>query len=544
MGAELFLDDLDDGRVGHRGCVGLQCGEGAAELLGHEADVDEGEHLAELHGRALHLAELAGDALGGGHEPLVPGEVGRDVADRAAAHRAGLGHRGDRRALDDEAGRGDRSPHSPCGQPPISHCRRRYGGARSGRQPRQAPYPDAVRGGRLERWLAARAVPLELAGDASLAPLAVLDPVLDGARLAYVVESHHFVTEKYAFRTLVLRALAARGWRWFGEELGWSDGLLVDEHLRTGDDAPLHRIPTYGDEAWRRTDRDDRPTGVLAAGERDYPTAALAHEQRAFARAVRAAIPGARWFGFDIDGGATAAHPALRSQLGTPLPHGLEPVPGETMEEEAARVEAVLAAHPELPVRTRRTLDALAGTLRYAVEAHPAPAWEDLSPPLATREQLMHRHVDAVLDEPELARGERVGLLAGSLHLLKDDDRASELSRLLGPGGGRVPSIGHHVAHRADVGPGRVAAVWMLCGSGRDSNPMVTGAQEVEPRRGTLNAALARVAAGRPLLVPLAGLEGEVVVQHMYGATFATPAAGQLDAVVFAPTVGPLREPD
>ena len=397
-----------------------------------------------------------------------------------------------------------------------------------------------MRRGQLERWLAARAQPIDLAPDGSTAPFAVLDEVLAGARVAYVVESHHFVEEKYAFRTLVLRALAERGWRWFGEELGWTDGLLVDEHLRTGDDAPLERVPTYGDESWRRPDRDDRPTGVLAAGERAYPLAAFARRQRELARAVRVAIPGARWFGFDVDGGTTAAYPALRAQLGDPLPAGLEPVPGESLAEEADRVEAALADHRDLPILARRTLDALASTLRYAVEAYPAERWEDLSGPLAVREQLMHRHVDAVLDEPDLAAGERVALMAGSLHLLKDDARATGLDRSLGPGGGLVPPVGHHVASRADLGPDRIAAIWMLCGSGRDSNPMVTGAQAIEPQRGTLNAALAGVAAGQPLLVPLAGLEGDVVLQHMYGSTFATPVARQLDAVVFAPWVHPL----
>ncbi|HJR24717.1 MAG TPA: hypothetical protein VJ804_04540, partial [Acidimicrobiales bacterium] len=133
-----------------------------------------------------------------------------------------------------------------------------------------------MRRGQLERWLAARAQPIELAPDGATGPFAALDAVLDRARLAYVVESHHFVAEKYAFRTLVLRALAERGWRWFGEELGWSDGLLVDRYLRTGHDTLLDEVPTYGDESWRRPDRDDRPTGVLAAGEQAFPLVAFA----------------------------------------------------------------------------------------------------------------------------------------------------------------------------------------------------------------------------------------------------------------------------
>jgi hypothetical protein len=149
-----------------------------------------------------------------------------------------------------------------------------------------------------------------------------------------------------------------------------------------------------------------------------------------------------------------------------------------------------------------------------------------------------------VLDSPDLAARSKAALLAGSLHLLKDDGLASGYPPELGPGGGLVPSIGHHVAHRSDVGPDGVVSIWMLCGGGRDSNPMVTGAQDATPKRGTLNAALAEVAGGEPLFVPLAGWDGDLVIQHMYGATFRTPATGQIDAVVFVPEISPLRSPD
>jgi hypothetical protein len=42
------------------------------------------------------------------------------------------------------------------------------------------------------------------------------------------------------------------------------------------------------------------------------------------------------------------------------------------------------------------------------------------------------------------------------------------------------------------------------------------------------------------LFLPLAGLDGDVRIQQMYDTSFTTTVAGQLDAVVFAPTVPPL----
>jgi erythromycin esterase-like protein len=403
----------------------------------------------------------------------------------------------------------------------------------------------AVDGAALRRELERRAIPLDLSASGSLEPFASLDAVAERAKVAAVVESHHFVHEKYAFRLAAVRYLRDRGWTWFGEELGWSDGRRIDQFL-AGDDDALDRVPMYGYAGVRRVDRLDRPWGILRAGYDAHPEAALAHEQRTFARAVRATAPGSRWFGFDVDGWSTAAYEQLAEmRLPDRLRDGLQPVAGESLAEEAARIEAVVAGRADEPLdpEVDRLLDALVTTLAYAAEAYAAATWDELRPPLARREALMHRHVDAVLDEPAFAAGERVGLLAGSLHLVKDEATVTGRSDGIGPGGDQLPAIGHHVAHRPDVGPARVLAIWMLVGSGRDTNPMVTTEQRIEPLPGTLNALLADVCAGQPVLVPVGDLAGPVIVQHMYNATFTTPLAGQIDAIVFVPEVGPLREP-
>ena len=61
--AELALDRLGGQLDAHRRCVLLELGERGAHVLG-ESLVEVADHLAELHQRALHLAELAGDVLG------------------------------------------------------------------------------------------------------------------------------------------------------------------------------------------------------------------------------------------------------------------------------------------------------------------------------------------------------------------------------------------------------------------------------------------------------------------------------------------------
>jgi hypothetical protein len=381
----------------------------------------------------------------------------------------------------------------------------------------------------LERWVRDHAAEVEL-DDPDQSPWSALDELAERARVAYVAESHHFVREKYAVRRAAVRWLAARGWTWFGEELGWTDGVRVDR-------GELDRVPTYGHLGARRSDRHDRPWGILDTGDGGEPADGFVRAQIAFARSLQHL--GVRWFGFDVDGWTTAAVELLR-ELGAA--EGLDPVPGESLQEEADRVATVAAGRiGSLPPAAARALDAYATTLAYAVQAYPATAWEQLRPAMATREQLMWRHVDAVLDDPAFAGpGAKVALLAGSLHLLKDDTAAHDETPAIGPGGGLVPSIGHHVAHRADVGADRVLAIWMLCGRGRDASPLAADRAGIAPLAGSLNAACDRVADGVPIVVPLAGLPGRVRIQHMHSSVVRTRAAGQIDAIVYVPEVTPL----
>lgn len=119
--------------------------------------------------------------------------------------------------------------------------------------------------------LTERAVPIELDGEhGPLEPFAVLDDLADAARIAFIGEMDHFVAEKYDYRLLVIRYLASRGWRIFGEE--WPEV----EHQR-----PFTR-------------------GILA-NERQ-PTTALDAAQARFHEALRRLVPDSQWFSFDADG--------------------------------------------------------------------------------------------------------------------------------------------------------------------------------------------------------------------------------------------------
>lgn len=157
----------------------------------------------------------------------------------------------------------------------------------------------------------------------------------------------------------------------------------------------------------------------------------------------------------------------------------------------------------------------------YLDLANAANTYDELGPAMALRERSMHERVDAVL-----AGGERVALMAGSTHLLKHDIDASPA----GPGGGAVPSIGHHVAETRSV-----FSIWMLNGSGRTSSPWVS---ELQPQPGTLNAELA-MRYDEPVLV-LPESDTSMRITQMHNIVLECNLHEQVDAIVFVPEVTPL----
>lgn len=307
-------------------------------------------------------------------------------------------------------------------------------------------------------------MPIDLDGD--IAPFAALDAAAEEARVAFIVEMDHFVHEKYAFRLQCIRYLASRGWRWFGEELDARQGERVDRYLTTGDESFLDPIE---EPEWYTS-------GVLAQANARHPKEAWEAEQCAFARAVRRAVPGVRWFGFDIG-----------------------------------------AADDE-----------------YIGLANAATTFEELRPAMAVRERLMHERVARVMrDNP----GDKVALMAGSTHLMKDDGGVDTPGVGAGPGGDTEHSIGHHVAHELTDAP--VLSIWMLHGSGTTANPWLPPPGRLAPAPGTVDAELA----GRwqqPCLTLVTGDVEQRRVTQMHNQVMSCRLADQVDAIVFVPRVTPI----
>ena len=242
----------------------------------------------------------------------------------------------------------------------------------------------------------------------------------------------------------------------------------------------LDRYLTSGDVSLLEPVRDDPwyTSGVLTATAGSAEAIALDERlQRDRARlvqAVRRHVPDARWFGFDI---------------------------GYDDEE-------------------------------WRAAANSSETFAQLNDALALRERILHARVDEVLAaHPE----ERVALLAGSLRLARDDGLV-DAPGMTGPGGGQVPSVGHHVASSID---GPVLSFWFLHGEGRSANPYLPPPGDLRPGKRSWNAELLQ-RFDEPVVLRVAEDDEVRTITHMHNLDLRCRLSDQVDGVVFAPRVTPL----
>jgi erythromycin esterase-like protein len=391
----------------------------------------------------------------------------------------------------------------------------------------------------LARFIETRAI--HLPHDLSQADPALLAPLVERVGDSDVValgELNHFVHEKTDFRLLLTRFLLAQGWRDIFEEIGWSDGHRIDRYLQNGDETAL-RLPSFDDLSHLRSDRNDRPGGILKVD--DYPVAEFVAEQKRFYRGLRATGLPVRHAGIDIDaipGGAyddIAASLPAQDPRTAPFLQALQRVPGESPRDESARLRAI-AIPADWPPHIAAAHDALAGSLDYIAMTYTAQTYEAVRPGMAFREGEMKRRYTTA---ERLLGSQRQIVLGHALHLAKNDDLIASAG--VGPGGNKVPSLGHWLAQERRR---KVFAIWMLYGAGEDCQPLASLPRKAKFPRSTLNAQLARLTDTPLLFFPADALElfaRPVGIGHMYNAVFETPLAAQADAVLFLPRVTPLR---
>lgn len=360
-----------------------------------------------------------------------------------------------------------------------------------------------------------------------------LDP--GDAEVLVLGEFNHFVHEKGDFRIAMAREARRLGFTTWAEELGWSDGRRLARYFESRDETAFDRLSLFGWRGEARTDRDDRPTGIFRASWETYPFDLMRAEQSRFYRALR---PEA-FHGFDVAAGHDGGYADLFARLeatGAPAAwtRALARQPGETLQAEAARLAGRLAEAPaDLDPLARADLSALIDGLTYTALVKDAATYAETSPAMAFREDAMKRRL---ADIRALSPGKLV-LMGHALHLVRDD-AAIAAPGIVGPGGQRTSSLGHHVGRELGL---PMFIVWMIYGGGEDSQPLPDLPRKADFGPDTLNARL-RKRFDRPVLLDARRApDAPVRIAHMYNTVIETSLPGAVDALWFSPEASPLK---
>lgn len=399
--------------------------------------------------------------------------------------------------------------------------------------------------------------------NADIEKFSYLDKYLAGKRVVYLGEEDHWIHEKSDYRLLLLRYLVSRGFRYIGEELGWSDGIRVDNYFATGQETYLERIATYGYRGSLRMDREDKPTGIMKSPSDNYPVEEFKSEQLRLTRALRDISEESsvnadriRFFGFALDtltGGGYEDIEELLSPFKSALVvlkllRLLNRVQDETLAEEIIRLRKVLDEVKALEGDLRKLLgderydlleehsQTLYDSLKFNQGINGALDYEAVGMAMAAREAVMQRHVKFILSRMNPDNG--LVLMGHNRHLSKESGMIKKAGAA-SPGGYSGPALGTYINHLL---PSQVFSIWELHEQGKSSQPYAELNKSYKAIPGTLNPILSKVASSYLLTtsgVPL--FEKEMDITGIYNAVFRTSIAKQADAIFFIRTVSPLR---
>ena len=418
-------------------------------------------------------------------------------------------------------------------------------------------------------WLRDNAVQLDYEDWRGVDPkdLSFLDAAIEGKRIVCLGVSDHWVREKYDYRLMLIHYLFAKGYRYIGMEMNYSDGERIDRYLATGDETHLQRVALYGYTGGRRDDRDDTPAGFPGMENPSFRRAFLSEERCFLARlrklneSLEKGQSRLHWFGFDVglfpsvgyeEAGAILA-PHSRDAMIREATGLLKRVPGETLAQEAERLEKLTVLLDDSSQRLEKIIGAtgakrlkmtvrnLADTYRFCEAAREGPRTMQWLQGLREREADMAWLMDNILED--LPAGAKVILLGHNLHLSK---RSEEIT--IGPVGSPAPalwkSVGTHLAERF---PGEVYSIWMLYDHGRHGTVLSPeGVADLPSNPASVEHLMAKVGSKFMLQLAPDGRQGPFQRQkHNFlqnGSIASGLLSAQADAVFFVKEVNELTE--
>jgi erythromycin esterase-like protein len=398
---------------------------------------------------------------------------------------------------------------------------------------------------------------------ADIEQFSCLDKFMEGKRVVFLGEEDHWIHEKSDYRLMLLRYFISRGFRYIGEELGWSDGIRVDNYLKTGNETYLERIATYGYKGALRKDRDDKPIGIMKSQSDNYPVKEYKSEQLRLIRALRDISEEYKdtsdrihYFGFDLDtltgGGYEDGEELLAAFKSEPTVLSIlsliNRVQGETLEEEMKRLVNVLDKVKSLEDDLKKLLgetrygilqehiQTLYDSLKFNQIINPALDYEAVGTAMAAREEVMQRHVKFILSQ--MKPNDKLVLMGHNRHLSKESGMIKNAGAV-SPGGYSGPSLGTYINRLL---PNQVFSIWQLHEQGKGSQPYTELKKEYSSIQRTLNPILSKVASKYMITtsgVPL--LEKEIDITGIYNTVFRTSIAKQADAIFFIRKVSPMK---
>ena len=286
--------------------------------------------------------------------------------------------------------------------------------------------------------------------------LSILDSLVAGKRFAYVGESDHFIHEKYAYRLAMLNYLAARGFTHVGRgtrRFGWNANRSLHRHRRRIAARARHGLRLFG-RISRAIATTLRPESCAAASAtRTRPRCSPPSRSDSRMACEKSGLTSSASTSIRCRAAATRISPRYSDSMPADADdrsntEGVAARPGETIDEEIARLDEALKIDRGRPHSTRcairRPACATASTT-CASRTRRRPSMRSIRGWLFASATCIGRWTGC---SGKCVANEKLALMSHNMHLCRAPDAVAGSDAAAGPGGKTDPPLGAWLAAR------------------------------------------------------------------------------------------------